>query len=742
MTKKISVFIFLSVVPLFLFAGRAAAQNPLPRPAISIINPVRGQGLGHETDDLLASLKAQWLVTDQAGVHATWLFQYGALTHSDMTQFAKQEMAGQEFGLWFEIDKDFAESAGVQFRGQGAWYRSDGLFLNSYDRRERRKLIDTAFSQFKKNFGYYPKTVGAWWIGGDSLTYMRQRYGISAALRAADQFSMDFYSIWGTPWGVPYLSAKNNEGIPAASYAESNNVVILQWAVRDPLLGYTDPAYSIHDYSVRGYPPAYVDYLASVYLRQPYTGVVMGLENGSTLESYQASYKIMLTQAKNLERTGKATIMLAKDFATEYASQRKVFAGSSHFLSTAYASTDQSFWYMSENYRIMVQKLHDTISVADFRDYSTKSDEDFDVLPNSAPTLRINEPARIDSMRFTEHRTILASASVSLRIQENGNDVTLYAGNEKIGYFTPKNMTLYGQNSVLKYDLTRHTSNVSPIFFIIALYVVYFFVTHPNIKDFLLLFIPGLLASTLLLHNSVYVFDQKELPVLQALFAFRILPVTIILFISKILPITILFISHYSKKYYYIFYVLTLLLYARVPYFPLDHTTYRYVLIAFSCFAAALCAVSVYLSVQKRSWRVLAVSGASTAVLLSFCALTIIFSRSTIALTTFQIEALSLLQNKHKDVVFVEQKDYGVLPIYKAVKPMLYGQNRIGQAVTGTRWKTIIRPDDHVLKLTDYDNSLVVIPMFLGTEISEYDIQSLQLKQIFGNAQIAIFEKI
>src|SRR3972149_3877199 len=104
--KKIFLFLgFLTVLSLFLLShSQANGQKDSLSPAITVINLIRGNGLGHERDDLTASLKAQWQVTKEQKVNATWLLQYGALEKKSITDFAKNEMPGQEFGLLFEID--------------------------------------------------------------------------------------------------------------------------------------------------------------------------------------------------------------------------------------------------------------------------------------------------------------------------------------------------------------------------------------------------------------------------------------------------------------------------------------------------------------------------------------------------------------------------------------------------------------------------------------------------------------
>ena len=745
MTKKNFLFIFLFTFSLFFFAGHSKAQDDSSLPAITIINLIRGNGLGHESDDLVASLKAQWQVTKEAEVHATWLFQYGALENTDMTEFAKGEMGNQEFGLLFEIDRNYAEKAHVQFRGQGAWYFSDGLLLSSYDRSERRKLIDAAFSKFKEIFGVYPKTVGAWWIGGDSISYMQKKYGVTSTLRAADQFNLDFYSIWGTPWNIPYLSSKVNEGMPAASYDQSAKVVIVQWAIRDPLKGYADATYSLQDYGVKGYTTEYVDYLASIFLYKPFGHFVMGLENGATPEIFQQSYKTMLTKAKEIQTSGKADILLARDYAHNFLTQKKVFAGGTYFLSTDYGSNDQSFWYISQNYRAAVHKTKGTVYLVDLRNYAAKTEEDFDVLPNSQSRLAINEPEIIDSMRFPDHRLLIRTTDESLTMNEKNNEIALYAGSDKIAYFTPTGFSLYPESTGEKtFSFNQEKLRISPAFIICILYILYFSVIRKLFKQCLLLILPFLFAYPFLINGSTFLFDQKEMVFLYFISSLHLFPVLLTVYVSKILPFVILIVLHYlcrKKFFYWGYYVLLLFLYIHVPYFPLDKTTYAFVFASFAVIALVLFIIAFVLYIKNKSKNVLVRCIVIPSVILLALAVTVVFSRSRLALTTYEINALQLIKNQKKSVLYVEQVDHSIRPIYKAVKPILYTDYRIGQIITGRKWETVMRPENNILNVSDYDNKLIVIPRYLGSDMSEYEIKVLNLKKIFDNAQIAIFEK-
>jgi hypothetical protein len=251
------------------------------KPAFTLVNPVRGPQLGLENVNLLENLKGQWQVTKEADAKGTWLWQFSALENTELINLAKNEMQNQEHGIFLEIDKNTAEKSGVDYKGKIAWYQSDGLLLVSYDQFEREKLIDTMFKKFKDTFGYYPKSVGAWWVGAESIQYMQKKYGITGVLQCADQYNTDAYAIWGTPWSIPYIPAKNNAAIPAKNDADSAKVVMMQWAPRDPLRGYgptiEESTYSVQDYERKGYKIGYFEYLKDIFAKKGGDQVIIGL---------------------------------------------------------------------------------------------------------------------------------------------------------------------------------------------------------------------------------------------------------------------------------------------------------------------------------------------------------------------------------------------------------------------------------------------------------------------------------
>lgn len=757
------LFLILLLTPLFLFlAGNKTLANSPKLPTITVINMIRGNALGREQADLLPRLKAQWQDTKEHDVKATWLWQYDALRNTALTSYAKSDLKNQEFGLFLEVDRNLAQKAGVLYRGRGPWYFSDGLFTFSYDLSERKKLLDTIFSQFHDTFGYYPTTVGAWWVDADALSYMQQKYGITASLRAADQYNLDVYSIWGTPWSIPYLASIDNAGIPAETIDTSSHIVIMQWAARDPLRGYDSSSsastYSLEDYELKHYDSSYFDYLAGVYLKSPLDQIVIGLENDNDETTFTPGghYNNLLNAATTLRKKGKATITRADDYAQAFLSRQQVFSPTHYFLSKDYEKDDQSFWYNSPSYRISIQKKGDTISLVDYHDYSTKVREAFSLVPNSQGTLRIYTPAVIDSATFTSQKKLLMQSKKSLRTTAENGTIKLWSGEEEVGFFNDQ--TFHVANLSLPLP-QANASNFYPLSFVIAgAILVYLLLASLKAKPsqrFALesssLFIPLLIAypflNSLPLKDSSYFLDKKEI-MFSFLFSLIPLPPELkMIFLFQILPFVVLLGAHFllmvrktkSKTTKYIYYAIigaVTVLYLHVPYFPLDRSTYREVAMSMGLLAFTLIILAVMIYLKTKTKKTILIALIAIPTLLVIMGGVLYLSRSRLVITPFEMNALKLIAAKHKDVIYLYPTDK---PIYKAIKPVLLDNYHVGERLTDTDWQALVRVKGRLV-LSDYKGKLIMVPRYLGSDISPEEIKKFGLTKIFDNSQIAIFE--
>ena len=97
------------------------------------------------------------------------------------------------------------EKAGLKWRGRFDWdWAANVGFSPGYTPEERRKLVDVYMADFRAIFGYYPRTVGSWFIDEVTLAYMAGHYGIVASCNCKDQVGTDGYTLWGGYWNQAY----------------------------------------------------------------------------------------------------------------------------------------------------------------------------------------------------------------------------------------------------------------------------------------------------------------------------------------------------------------------------------------------------------------------------------------------------------------------------------------------------------------------------------------------------------
>ena len=291
MTKqlKILLVIILASLLLFLPKNNVYAENAVDcnNRYATLVNPVRSRDLW--LDKTLKPLKDQYDLAKKYKVPVTWLLQYDTLADKELVDKIKQFDKDHELGIFLEVSSKYAYEARVIYPYLAEWFSPNAIFLSAYSQSDRRLLIDKLFNQFKEKFGYHPKSVGAWWIDSYSLNYMKDKYNINVAMIVADQKTTDNYGVWGQWWGAPYYPSKANILTPASTLANKQNVVIIQWALRDPLLAYgegpTISNYSMqaNDYIRQGKNTDYFLSLAQSYLSctNKIGQITVGIETGS-----------------------------------------------------------------------------------------------------------------------------------------------------------------------------------------------------------------------------------------------------------------------------------------------------------------------------------------------------------------------------------------------------------------------------------------------------------------------------
>ncbi len=319
--RKILIFLLFSILFLFFPETVRADLNSIscPNRFVTLVNPVRGRNLW--SDKSIKPLIDQYLTSAKYGMPVTWLLQYDALTDRELITTIKEFEVKGEKGLFLEVSKELAEASGVEFRDEVKWSSPGSVFLSAYSQSERRRIIDKLYNEYKSVFGYYPKSVGAWWIDSYSLKYIKDRYGLNAVLIVADQKTTDSYGVWGQWWGYPYIPSIKNVLTPTRGHGLG--AVVIQWAQRDPVLAYGGGAvYSnfslqANDYIRSGKNTDYFGNLVTTYLdcKNKVGQITIGMETGMEAVGFHKEY---VNQLKLLNGNKQLQFVTMSGFSREY----------------------------------------------------------------------------------------------------------------------------------------------------------------------------------------------------------------------------------------------------------------------------------------------------------------------------------------------------------------------------------------------------------------------------------------
>ena len=421
LNKKISFLLF------FLFFFLLSAKNVSGRDSfVTVVNPVRGNEFSDPGNPFfLESVNNLLAPLNQKKIPATWLLRYDAFSNNEGIVFFKKldvERPDDELGIFLEITPRLAELAEVGYPGGGLfWHDANKIFLSGYKPEERIKLIDASFEKFKEFFGFYPKSVGVWHIDAYSVRYMSEKYGVTGILICADQFGTDGYQIWGGWWGIPYYPSRYNILLPAQTHKNKIDAVVFWWAARDPILGYggsvRESTYSVqaNDYLSHGLDAVYFKKLMNDYLfdnRNQFGQLTIGLENDNNWEKLGDKFDRQIEAVKKEIEVGDLKAVTMGNFSDWY--QKKFDISPDHWVGE---------WKMSTGYRIGLNQG----MIVDLRIYNEQWPEANLLTANPWGTLSLNNPYKIDTVRFSGSEKLLD-------FEVNQNELVKKFGEQKIPF--------------------------------------------------------------------------------------------------------------------------------------------------------------------------------------------------------------------------------------------------------------------------------------------------------------------
>lgn len=298
----------------------------------------------------------------------TFLLQYDALIDPRYQKLLSALPKDTfEIGAWWELPQPLVEKAGLKWRGRFPWdWHANVGFSTGYTPTEREKLIDVYMADFKKVFGYYPKSVGSWFIDAHSLNYMYEKYKIVASSNCKDQFGTDGYTLWGGYWNQAYYPSKINAYMPAQNAENQIPVPIFRMLGSDPIRQYDTGLGTQRQgvitlepvYEFGGGDLAWVDWFFKRFTEDPALGfnyTQAGQENSFTWDAMSKGYEIQIPLIAKLRAEGKLKVETMEQSGLWFKENYKVTPATSFVVNEDLAGSDmKTIWYNSRFYRMNV----------------------------------------------------------------------------------------------------------------------------------------------------------------------------------------------------------------------------------------------------------------------------------------------------------------------------------------------------------------------------------------------------
>jgi hypothetical protein len=293
---------------------------------------------------------------------ATFVLRYDALQDpSYISLFKNAAKQSIDTGIFFEITPQLAKDAGVPYKGnEQRWYRAQYAYLVGYSQEDRKKIIDTAVSLYRRQFGALPKTTGGWMIDTYSAQYLSSVYGVTAHEITREQWGTDGYALYGGSILSAYTPSKNWIFVPARSVKDALPITMIRQTISDPVRNYGDltSGYTSqpNDYGRTKWFD-YFTYLLSQTQHYSLPLAVLGLEN-SLDKKYQDIYK------KQIEYVYKK-IDISNIISPQQVTRE---IKSSYILGSDYTNpTYKAIWIETQGYRARIIQQKNLISLTDLR---------------------------------------------------------------------------------------------------------------------------------------------------------------------------------------------------------------------------------------------------------------------------------------------------------------------------------------------------------------------------------------
>jgi hypothetical protein len=420
--------------------GTAAAVGPVR--IVNIVNFIRllePRDPAITEDVLYQTVVRQIALMRKYRLVGTFLVQYDALIDPRYQRLLRSLPRDSfEIGAWWELPQPLIEKAGIRWRGRYPWdWRANIGFSTGYSAAERERIVDAYLKDFKRIFGYFPATVGSWFIDAHSLAYMSSKYGIVASCNCKDQYGTDGYTLWGGYWNQAYYPSRGNAYMPAQDMGDQIPVPIFRMLGSDPIRQYDNGLGGSRQgvvtlepvYSFGGGDSAWVNWFFDAFTSGPVLGfnyTQAGQENSFTWKAMKKGLELQFPLIAKLRDEGKLRVERMASTGRWFRSKYQVTPATGWaVLKDLEGSDRKTVWFDSRFYRINLLWEKGELRIRDIHLFNERFPSGYESAAATSNECRFYTLPFVDGYRWSKPGLL---AGMRVKADIGGKDIVLAGG--------------------------------------------------------------------------------------------------------------------------------------------------------------------------------------------------------------------------------------------------------------------------------------------------------------------------
>ena len=442
--RKILIPLILTVLSWIMLPNQAIAAEKNDDPCIvHFINFVRNVEPRNNSEKdryLYRTTRNELKQLNDYGFRGTFLLQYDALMNPNFQKLMKKALSdGHEVGAWWEITEPHVKKAGIRWRGRYPWdWHAHVGFATGYTPQERERLVDVYMEEFRSIFGYYPTSVGSWFIDAHTLAYMHDRYNIVASCNCKDQVGTDGYTLWGGYWNQAYYPSRLNAYMPAQTSEGQIQVPVFRMLSSDPIYQYysgigdssqgvltLEPVYT--GAGGGGGVQKWIDWFLPAMAQSEsitFNYVQAGQENSFGWNSMKKGLKMQMPVFRKLMDEGCFRVETLSESGRWYKDNFSVTPASAVTVSDDFLNEGKSaIWYDSRFYRAGLYWCGTDFIIRDIHMFDEKIESDYLRNPLTTTYCEYTTPPFIDGFFWSKENELPGLRLVTFQADGTGSEI-------------------------------------------------------------------------------------------------------------------------------------------------------------------------------------------------------------------------------------------------------------------------------------------------------------------------------